>query len=998
MDTNGREQLKQLLLDAARLPPEQRRDFVIRATAANPDITAEAIELLATLDDPRFMNAPTGAGFESVNGRAMLEGPGQRIGRYKLLQKIGEGGFGIVFLAEQVEPVVRRVALKIIKAGMDTKQVIARFEAERQALAMMDHPNIARVLDAGQTEQGRPYFVMELVRGEPVTRYCDREKLPIAERLTLFRDICFAVQHAHQKGIIHRDLKPSNVLVTSADGRPLPKVIDFGIAKATEVRLTDKTYFTELHQLVGTPEYMSPEQAEVSGIDIDTRSDVYSLGVLLYELLAGGPPFDSRRLRSSPLAEIQRIIRDEEPPRPSTRLRTLGNSSNITVLPRLETSDEPSTDAISEIAERRRMEPLALTRSLQGDLDWIVMKCLEKERTRRYATAVALADDVSAFLTHKPVSASPPSRAYKLKKIYRRHRRAVIAGGAMILTMIVSTIVSIGFAIRASRALESEAAQRELADQRSAETRQVAEFQSELLSGINVEALGAGFKELFRKQVEESLRRRFVGKWPDRRKLTDAEISEQIGQYANIVEPVQAVDVARHVLGEYVLSRDIELVESKFADQPRVQSELLFTLGTILRTLGLNEDAEPALRRAVELRRAGGPDDEILLADALSELASVLGAQGKSSESEVVRREALALYESGLGIENEKTIIARSNIAICRYEQGDMAGAEAVFREALAQARALPERPNPPLAQILNDLGGLLLATGELDEAEEFISESLELRRAMSPDGSKEVADSLLNLAGVYHNRDDFVSTEKYLRETIDMYHKVLGEEHVAIATCLSNLATTVMELDDMPSAIALTREALAMNRKLLGDDHPDVIINMNNLAMMYQLSGDLAAAEPLLREALDVRRSILGDDHPDVALSESNMGYQLLKQKDPAGAEPHFREALEIYARQSLTKHRSMYSSKLGLALCLADQGKTGEAEAILVEMSESPGMDNLPAYLRGTFVNAHVRLYEEKHRVSPDEGFDELARQWREKSRPRTGSAPAEDDPNSR
>jgi serine/threonine protein kinase/tetratricopeptide (TPR) repeat protein len=993
MDTNGREQLKQLLLDAARLPPEQRRDFVIRSTAANPEITAEAIELLATLDDPRFMNAPTGAGFESVNGRSTLEGPGQRIGRYKLLQKIGEGGFGVVFLAEQVEPVVRRVALKIIKAGMDTKQVIARFEAERQALAMMDHPNIARVLDAGQTEQGRPYFVMELVRGEPVTRYCDREKLPISERLTLFRDICFAVQHAHQKGIIHRDLKPSNVLVTSADGRPLPKVIDFGIAKATEVRLTDKTYFTELHQLVGTPEYMSPEQAEISGIDIDTRSDVYSLGVLLYELLAGGPPFDSRRLRSSPLAEIQRIICDEEPPRPSTRLRTLGNSSNITVLPRSGFSDEPSTDAISEIAERRRMEPLALTRSLQGDLDWIVMKCLEKERTRRYATAVALADDVSAFLTHKPVTASPPSRVYKLKKLYHRHRRAVVAGVVVVLALVVSTIVSIRFAFEASRALEAEAEQRAVADQRAAETRQVAEFQSELLSGISVEAVGTGFKQLFRKQVEDSLRRQFVGKWPDRRKLTADEVSAKIAEYDQIVGPAQAVDVARRVLSEYVLRNDVKIIEQKFADQPRVQAELLLTLGTILRNLGLNEDAEPALRRAVELRRTGGADDEVLLADALSELSSVLGAQGRSSESEAVRRDALAIYESGLGSQNEKSIIARSNIAINRYEQGDMAGAEDVFREALAQARALPENRERTLAQILNDLGGLLLATGNLDEAEKLISESLDLRRELSPDGSKEVADSLLNLAGVYHSRNDYASTEKYLRETIDMYHKVLGEEHVVIATCLNNLAATVMDMDDMPTAIALAREALAMNRKLLGDDHPDVIINLNNLAMMYQLSGDLAAAEPLLRETLDVRRSLLGNDHPDVAVSESNMGYQLLKQKDPAGAEPHFREALSIYARKNLTKHHSMYSSKLGMALCLADQGKTAEAEAILGEMSESPGMDGLPAYLRGTYVNAHVRLYEAKDRASPNEGFDELARQWREKSKPRTASAPAED-----
>ena len=992
MSESDRERIKQLLSEAAKLSPELRRDFVIRSTADQPDLTSEALELLASLDNPRFMSAPTGAGFDARNGSASLyETPGARIGRYKLLQRIGEGGFGVVFMAEQVEPVVRRVALKIIKAGMDTRQVIARFEAERQALAMMDHPNIARVLDAGETDHGRPYFVMELVRGDPVTHYCDQEQLSLEDRLALFRDICYAVQHAHQKGIIHRDLKPSNVLVTLADGRPLPKVIDFGIAKATEVRLTDKTYFTELHQMVGTPEYMSPEQAEISGIDIDTRSDVYSLGVLLYELLAGGPPFDSHRLRSVPLAEIQRIIRDEEPPRPSTRLRTLADSSSIASFRRSKVLEQPSTDTIEMIAGRRRMEPMALTRSLRGDLDWMVMKCLEKDRARRYATANALAEDVSAFLSHQPVSATPPSRVYKVRKLFQRHRVAVAAGFAVGVTLIAATLVSIAFAYKASRALAAEEAQRALADQRARETKQVAAFQSDLLSGIDVEALGAGFKELFRKQVEDSLRRRFVGEWPDRRKLTDEEVDAQLAEYERIVGPVEGVDVARRVLDKHMLGTSPEVIETRFVDQPRVQAELLYTVGVILRKLGLNDEAESALRQAVALQKAGATDDEVELADSISELAAVVSAKGRSEEGERIRREALAIYERRLGKAHERTIISFNTIAIDRFNQGDMAEGEAMLREALAQARQLPPGQAPTLAQVLNDLGGALLARRETEESERCIREALEIRRRHLGDAHKEVGDSLLNLAGVYHNKGEYGEAEKWLREAIEVFRKSLGEEHVVVATCLNNLASTRLEFKDYASAITYFRESLDMYRRLLGDEHPDVTMTLNNLAMVYQMSGDLDAAEPLLFEALDLRKRQLGPDHPFVGLSLGNLGHQMLKRDDPGAAEPFFRDALEIIRKKGLFDQSIAFSPRLGLAHALVEQGKTDEAEEVLAAIDEKPGMDGLPQYLQGTYIGARVKVYEAKDRASPNQGFDKLAISWREKARPT--SQPAAD-----
>lgn len=329
--------------------------------------------------------------------------PGDRLGAYKLLQQIGEGGFGVVYLAEQVEPVVRRVAVKVIKLGMDTRQVVARFDAERQALAMMDHPAIARVLDAGATESGRPFFVMELVKGVPITEYCDANDLSICERLNLFTRVCEAVQHAHHKGVVHRDIKPSNVLVTRVDSVAAPKIIDFGIAKATGARLTQHTLFTEPRQFIGTPQYMSPEQADGS-TDIDTRTDIYSLGVLLYELLTGATPFDTRTLREGGLAQLQRTMLQHEPPRPSTRVTSAGGA------------------AAAEIARRRRTDPATLRRVLRGDLDWIVMRCLERDRGRRYDTASSLARDIHAHLAHQPVSAGPPSATYWMRKFVRRHR------------------------------------------------------------------------------------------------------------------------------------------------------------------------------------------------------------------------------------------------------------------------------------------------------------------------------------------------------------------------------------------------------------------------------------------------------------------------------------------------------------------------------------------------------------------------------------------------
>jgi eukaryotic-like serine/threonine-protein kinase len=383
---------------------------------------------------------------------------GTRIGRYKLLEKIGEGGCGVVYMAEQEEPVRRRVALKIIKLGMETKSVIARFEAERQALAMMDHPNIARVFDAGATDRGPPYFVMELVRGVKITEYCDRNRLSTQQRLDLFVQSCHAIQHAHQKGIIHGDIKPSNIMVALHDGVPVPKVIDFGISKATEARLTDKALFTTYAQLIGTPAYMSPEQAEMGGFDIDTRSDIYSLGVLLYELLTGKTPFDPKELLKSGLDEMRRTLREKEPPRPSVRLHTL-----------------PPGELVKTAADRL-VEPNRLTALLRGDLDWIVMKALEKDRRRRFETANGLAMDIQRHLHNEPVMARPPSWAYRLQKLVRRNRVVFAAGGAVALALVIGTGTSTWLFLREREARERAVA----AEQQQTQLRHEAEVRERI--------------------------------------------------------------------------------------------------------------------------------------------------------------------------------------------------------------------------------------------------------------------------------------------------------------------------------------------------------------------------------------------------------------------------------------------------------------------------------------------------------------------------------------
>ena len=569
---------------ALELAGRGEREALLKAECGD-DLALEARvrRLLALHEDSSGLpeGAPLSTGIAVEMARLKPEEAGERIGPYKLLQQIGEGGFGVVWMAEQEQPVRRRVALKIIKMGMDTKEVIARFEQERQALAMMEHPNIAKVFDAGATQYGRPFFVMELVRGVKITDYCDQQELATAERLALFIHVCQAVQHAHQKGIIHRDLKPSNILVTINDGEPVPKVIDFGVAKATQGRLTDATLFTQFEQMVGTPLYMSPEQAELTSLDIDTRSDIYSLGVLLYELLTGRTPIDTATMAQAGMDEIRRIIREVDPPRPSARVKTLDGNELTTA------------------AQRRHTDAAKLPGALRGDLDWIVMKCLEKDRKRRYDTATGLAQDLQRHLANEIVTARPPTAAYLLGKLIRRNKLAFAASAAIALSLLVGLGLSSWLFVREKAArLRAESAETEkgrlLAEAKRAA---VKEHELRVLTGQEMNYVGVAFLNDGKLEAAEVTLRKAFGL---HRKLLSNEDGNTVMAVGNL-----AIVLARLNRQEEAASLIDELLPA--GAEKRIENYGLFCFRAQYRVnCGLFRAAADDMEKAVRLKPEDG--------------------------------------------------------------------------------------------------------------------------------------------------------------------------------------------------------------------------------------------------------------------------------------------------------------------------------------------------------------------------------------------------------
>jgi serine/threonine protein kinase/tetratricopeptide (TPR) repeat protein len=774
-----------------------------------PDLKSQ-LQLLFEVHDAVFATTRMDA--------EISEAPGTVIGPYRLLQQIGEGGFGVVFMAEQITPVKRMVALKVIKPGMDTRQVIARFESERQALALMDHPNVAKVLDAGATASGRPYFVMELVKGVPITEFCDRNHLRPDQRLNLFLDACRAIQHAHQKGVIHRDIKPNNVMVTLHDGIPVVKVIDFGLAKATAQQLTERTLFTAYGEMLGTPVYMSPEQAEMSGLDIDTRTDVYSLGVLLYELLTGTTPLELERLRRAAYAEMQRIIREEEPPRPSVRLSSLGGSATI-------------------LAGNRGLDVKHLVKVLIGDLDWIVMKSLEKDRNRRYDTPGNFAEDVNHYLRHEEIVARPPSRVYKLRKFVQRNRGVVLTTLVVAVALVAGTAIATWQALRATRAeataVASAAAEktaREDAQTREAQTKEVLTF------------------------VEKKI-------------FAAARPKDQDGGLGYDVKLADALKSA------------LPFVKKSFPKQPLVEARLRMTLGQSLYDLGDFQSGTEQEQTARALyTRYRGPDDRDTLMS-MHLLANSYDALGRHTEALKLHEETLSLRKARLGPDDYDTLLSMTNLANCYFRLGRHAAALKLYEETLALQKVKLGTNDPLTLTTMNNLANSYYVLGRSVDALKLREETLALRKAKLGPDHPDTLMSMFNLANSYYGLGRSTAALKLYEETLALQKVRLGPDHPETLKSMTSLANSYDRLGRLADALKVLEETVPRQKAKLGPDHPDTLMSMGNLASIYRALGRHTEALKLSEETFSLYKAKLGPDHPETLRVMNNlaMSYGIL-------------------------------------------------------------------------------------------------------------------------
>jgi serine/threonine protein kinase/tetratricopeptide (TPR) repeat protein len=836
-----------------------------------------------------------------------LAGParlaGQKIGAYTLVSQIGQGGMGSVWLAQQSAPLQRQVAIKLIRWGMYDDTLLHRFQAERQSLAAMDHPAIAKVFDAGATSEGQPYFVMEFVAGVPITDYCDQKKLKIAARLELFIKVCEGVQHAHQKAIIHRDLKPANILVVEVDGKAVPRIIDFGLAKAINRDITGETLNTLMGTFVGTPGYMSPEQCDPTAKDIDTRTDVYSLGVVLYALLTGRLPFDTSEWKEKPLDEVLRRHREEDPVRPSTKVTAQGETSSTTT------------------AKARGIEPKQLVSVLRGDLDWITMKAVEKDRTRRYATASDLAADMRRYLGNEAVTARPASVGYRARKYVQRHKALVVGAAAVFLVLVAGVITSTWQAVEAHRA---EAQVR----QQSAIAQAVSDF------------------------LQHDL-------------LAQAGAATQSGPSAK-PDPDLKVRTA--------LDRAADRIEGKFAKQPEVEAAIRNTIGLTYTDLGLFPEAAKQLKQAFDLRhRVLGPEhpdtltsmnnlaavyiDQQRYAEAegldiqileirrrvlgpehpdtlssMSHLAIIYWGQGKYAQSEALNRQTLEIYRRVLGVEHPDTLKCMSNLAVTYYDEGKYPQAEALDTQILEIRRRVLGPEHPDTLTSMANLANLYDAQGKYAQAEALDSQTLEIRRRVLGPEHPRTLDSLNNLANLYDAQGRYAQAEALHSQALEIERRVLGPEHPDTINSMNNLANLYCDEGKYAQAETLQSRTFEMYRRVLGPEHPFTLYSLSDLAVIYQRQGKYSSAETSAAQALAGRRHTLGSEHPSTMVSAADLATAYVSQGKFKDSEPLAREALEFEQKKQLDDWQRFRAESL-LGASLAGEKKYAEAEPLLVE-----------------------------------------------------------------
>lgn len=958
MEPNRYERIRQIFLSARSLQGDAREQLLAKQCGSDDDLRREVDAYLADdLSDEDRTQDTAAVAIDPVTDRSLIETAGDQIGRYRLLEVIGEGGFGTVFRASQREPVQREVALKVIKPGMHSAAFIARFEAERQALAVMDHPGIAKVLDGGATQRGLPFFVMELVKGVPITEFCDSNRLSINDRIGLLIQVAEAVQHAHSKGVIHRDLKPSNVLAGyDTEGRIRVKVIDFGVAKALNQRLSEHTLFTQRGQLVGTPEYMSPEQASQSGDDIDTRSDVYALGVILYELLTGARPFD---LKGAALHEIQRMICEEEPVKPSTKLSELRSGAKARAQP----------DRFTAIP---RSDSHALSGVLQRDLDWIAMKCLEKNRDRRYETADALAKELGRYLAGEPVLAGPPSVSYRLQKFVRRHRAGVVAAclaTVLLMTGLAGTTVGL-IEVQRQRDFAMAAQAREA--QRAEELELVSNFQSKLLESVEPSRFG----QAIRSGLRDRLVRYGNGLSSSSSEQDTTTEQEHTAEFDEFVQTVNFTDLTLSVLNDELFAPTLTSIQTQFTDNTFIQARLLSAQARAMRHLGLDRAAEQPLSQAIQLLRARPEPNDPHLALCLTVQGSLVAGRGDLKNALALQLEALDTVSGNSDDERTVRYTALSNAGLIRRDLGDYAGAEVDFQQAI-DGRTLLHGPDDDrtLRSMLN-LARLYQSTSRFNEAEALLRHVADTHERVNGQEDFETLLSRKFLASILRARGKDEEAEELLIDTIEKLVDVVGADHPETLAAQANLGLLYSQTGRPGLAEELMRRAIEGRIRIYGTDDVSVGTIRSNLAVVLRRLGRMEEAEPLYIEALESQRRLLGKDHPHTLIAWYNLVtfYGRDRRMDLALSEG--RAMLEATRRVLPPGSRNILMSErlVGQILLVAEQ--YDEAEKMLLGYLDHPNRDQVmkPRHVIND-MELLTKHFRERNAAQPNSGYEIMA-----------------------